>query len=172
MGRCDAAGESRTCRQTIRDPAISCHLCGLDGSARVAGRSRTWYTSQPSTSAISAGSAARHAAQGRVRHEATPTPAGCAMPTLRQRWLGLCQTEVVPGRPISLHGGAALQKIFTSPSQEPGLVWDLGRERRVEPAFLDGMPWSRAGGVNRSAANKLNLHTASRWPGRASGKAG
>ena len=76
---------------------------GADGSARAAGRFRTWYTSQPSTSAISAGSAVQHVAPGRVRRDPTPTPASCAMPVLPQRWLGFRQAEGAPRRPISLH---------------------------------------------------------------------
>src|ERR1017187_5275337 len=62
------------------------------------------YTSQPPTSAVFAGRAARHVAQGRVSYDATPTPARCAMPILPQRWLGFRQAEGAPRRRISLHG--------------------------------------------------------------------
>src|ERR1039458_3771237 len=51
---------------------LSGAACGERTAVLALRRSRTWSTSQPSTSAFSAGRAAQHVA-GRVRHDATPT---------------------------------------------------------------------------------------------------
>ena len=105
-----------------------------------------FYISQPRTSAISAGSAAQHVARGRVRHEATPTPAGREMPVLPQGWPGLRQAEGAPRRPISLHGCDTLRRARPSPSKEPRRVWSLGRGGEWALVVLDLMPRPGAGG--------------------------